>query len=199
MEDVLTVENPDARLGGLMRAAQTGDQAAYAQLLRESIPLIRRIVAPRCGYGLEPDDVVQDVLMALHAVRHTYDTNRPFTPWLAAIARHRLVDAYRKKARVAQNETAVPELPETFSSAHANAETGTLGDPELLQRAIAALPAGQRQAVELLKLRELSLKEAEVVSGMSIAALKVAVHRGVKTLRQRLVPAPSEAERLDDD
>jgi RNA polymerase sigma-70 factor (ECF subfamily) len=199
VEDALKLDSPDAHLGDLMRAAQGGDQAAYARLLHEATPLIRRIVASRCGSGLDIDDVVQDVLMALHAVRHTYDSSRPFTPWLAAIARHRLVDAYRKRARVARNETAVPELPETFSPAHANAEMSTPGDPDLLRRAIAALPPGQRQAVELLKLRELSLKEAEAVSGMSIAALKVAVHRGLKTLRQRLVPAPNETVRLHDD
>jgi RNA polymerase sigma-70 factor (ECF subfamily) len=137
--------------------------------------------------------------MALHAVRHTYDSSRPFAPWLAAIARHRLVDAYRKRARIARNKTAVPELPETFFPTHTNAEMRAAADPELLLRAIAALPTGQRQAVELLKLRELSLKEAEVVSGMSIAALKVAVHRAVKTLRQRLVPAANETPRLHDE
>ncbi len=60
------------------------------------------------------------------------------------------------------------------------------GDPELLKRAIADLPIGQRQAVELLKLKELSLKEAAATSGMSVAALKVSVHRGLKALRARL-------------
>ncbi|MGC8536368.1 MAG: sigma-70 family RNA polymerase sigma factor [Rhizomicrobium sp.] len=192
-------DSPEARLGALMRSAQAGDQAAYAQLLHEVIPFIRRIVAPKCGYGVEPEDVVQDVLMALHAVRHTYDGTRPFTPWLAAIARHRLVDAYRRKARVARNETAVAELPETFAPAQPNWEGNAKGDPELLRRAIADLPPGQRQAVELLKLRELSLKEAEVVSGTSIAALKVAVHRGMKALRQRLVPTQTSAMRPDDE
>ncbi|MBI1330959.1 MAG: sigma-70 family RNA polymerase sigma factor [Alphaproteobacteria bacterium] len=170
-----------------MKAAQTGDRAAYAELLRLATPLIARIVGPKCNRGLEVDDVVQDVLMALHSVRHTYDCNRPFTPWLASIARHRLVDAYRKRSRVSQNEAAVPELPETFSAAETNWEMSVQGDPELLRRAIADLPAGQRQAVELLKLRELSLKEASKASGMSVAALKVAVHRGLKALRQRLV------------
>jgi RNA polymerase sigma-70 factor (ECF subfamily) len=52
-----------------------------------------------------------------------------------------------------------------------------------LQEAIGALPAGQRQAVLLLKLRGLSLKEAALESGMSIAALKVASHRALRTLR----------------
>lgn len=185
-------DDSDAHLGALMKAAQAGDRGAYAELLRLAIPVITRIVAPRCNRGVETDDVVQDVLMALHAVRHTYDCNRPFTPWLASIARHRLVDAYRKRARVFQNEATLPELPETFSAEETNWEMSVKGDPELLRRAITDLPSGQRQAVELLKLQELSLKEASQTSGMSIAALKVAVHRGIKALRLRLAREENE-------
>ena len=191
-EKNLDTDSSDARLGVLMKAAQGGDRAAYAELLKLAIPIIRRVVAPRCNRSLEVDDVVQDVLMSLHAVRHTYDPGRPFTPWLASIARHRLIDAYRKKARVLQNEAAMPELPETFSTGETNWEMHGKGDPELLHRAIEDLPAGQRHAVELLKLRELSLKEASAASGMSIAALKVAVHRGLKTLRLRLTRQDDE-------
>lgn len=186
---VVTQDDPNARLGHLMRAAQGGDAAAYAEILRLSVPIIARVVNARAHYGVETDDIVQDVLLALHSVRHTYDPDRPFIPWLAAITRHRLIDAYRRRARVSRNEVAVPELPETFSGDQANWDVDGPGDPELLQRAIAELPAGQRQAVELLKLKELSLKEASAASGVSIAALKVSVHRGLKALRQRLVGA----------
>ncbi|MBI3676981.1 MAG: sigma-70 family RNA polymerase sigma factor [Proteobacteria bacterium] len=170
-----------------MKLAQAGDAAAYAEVLRRSLPIIARVVSSQRHYGLEINDVVQDVLLSLHSVRHTYDPDRPFVPWLASIARHRLIDAHRRHARVARNESAVPELPETFSSDDSKKGVESQGDPELLRRAIANLPAGQRQAVELLKLRELSLKEASAESGMSVAALKVAVHRGLKALRLRLV------------
>jgi len=184
----------DARLGTLMRAAQKGDVSAYAELLRLSVPLIKRVANSRRHFGLETDDIVQDVLMSLHSVRHTYDPDRPFTPWLASITRHRVVDAQRRRSRIDRNETAVPEIPETFSGDQANWDVEGRGDPELLKRAIEELPAGQRQAVELLKLKELSLKEASAASGMSIAALKVAVHRGLKTLRLHLAGSGADAE-----
>jgi len=45
------------------------------------------------------------------------------------------------------------------------------------------LPPGQRQALELLKLKEMSLKEASAATGLSITALKVATHRALKSLR----------------
>jgi len=169
-----------------MRAAQQGDAAAYAEVLRLCVPLIKRVVNSGRHFGLETDDIVQDVLISLHSVRHTYDPDRPFAPWLASITRHRVIDAQRRRSRIDKNETAVPEIPETFSGDQANWDVEGRGDPKLLKRAIEDLPAGQRQAVELLKLKEMSLKEASVASGMSIAALKVAMHRGLKALRLRL-------------
>lgn len=193
-EGFLDGDSADAHLGSLMRSAQAGDRAAYAELLRLATPIIARIVASQRNASLETDDVVQDVLLSLHSVRHTYDPGRRFTPWLATITRHRIVDAYRKRARIAQNEAAMPQLLETFSDDESNWEVNGKGDPELLRRAIQDLPSGQRQAIELLKLRELSLKEASAASGLSIAALKVAVHRGLKTLRLRLAGEATETE-----
>lgn len=186
MEGFLAAEGSDAHLGALMKSAQDGDNDAYAALLRLLVPVIKRVVSQQCRFGLEVDDVVQDVLLSLHSVRHTYDPSRPFMPWLASIARHRATDAQRRRGRVTRNESAVPELPETFSSDDSNKNLDGPGDAELLKRAIADLPPGQRQAVEMLKLKELSLKEAASASGMTVAALKVAVHRGLKTLRERL-------------
>jgi len=169
-----------------MRSAQAGDRSAYTELLRRIVPIVARMAAARYGRFLEADDIVQDVLLSLHSVRHTYDTRRPFMPWLASIVRNRLVDAYRKRVRISRSETPVPEIPEILGREAASLEGEGRGDPELLESAIADLPAGQRRAVELLKLEELSLKEAAAVSGLSTAALKVAVHRGLKTLRWRL-------------
>lgn len=177
-----------------MKAAQAGDRSAYAEALRLSIPIIARVIAAQRNYGLEMDDLVQDVLLALHSVRHTYDCNRPFIPWLVTITRHRVIDAYRRRNKVSKNETAMPELPETFSTADSNWILEGIGDPDLLRNAIKDLPIQQRRAVELLKMRELSLKEASAVSGMTVAALKIAVHRGLKTLRARLTGHRAEPD-----
>lgn len=176
----------DAYLAGLMKSAQEGDALAYGELLRLSVPIIARVANSQRAFGVEIDDVVQDVLLSLHSVRHTYDPDRPYVPWLAAIVRHRIVDAQRRRMRINRNEEGVSELPETSSATDSNMRMEPQGDAELLRRAIADLPPGQRQAVELLKLREMSLKEASTESGVSIAALKVAVHRGLRALRARL-------------
>lgn len=173
-------------LGTLMAAAQEGDGAAYARLLSEVAPIIRRMVRRQWAGAVEAEDVVQDVLLSLHSVRHTYDPERPFLPWLATITRYRLADAQRRRMRRDSFETAVDVLPETFDHEQTKDPLETHEEASELKRAIAGLPAGQRQALELVKLRELSLNEASDLSGMSVAALKVAVHRGIKTLRSVL-------------
>lgn len=176
------------RLADLMRSAQAGDHSAYAKLLAEITPLLRRTVRRQRTFlqAADIEDIVQDILLSLHAVRATYDPNRPFLPWLLAIARNRLVDDTRRYARLAANEVAVEHFPVTFSEDSTNKIVERHDDEAMLRRAIEELPKGQRAAVEMLKLSELSLKEAAAASGMSIGALKVAVHRGIKGLRARL-------------
>jgi RNA polymerase sigma-70 factor (ECF subfamily) len=183
----VVADNLDPRLSGLMVLVQAGDKAAYEQLLRLALPVIKRIASSQRYRGLEPDDIVQDTLLSLHSVRHTYDPGRAFIPWLASIVHHRSIDAHRRRSRILRNELACSDIPETFQGADANRDMDGEGDPDLLRRAIIDLPAGQRQAVEMLKIRQLSLKEASAASGMTIAALKVASHRGLKALRLRLV------------
>lgn len=174
----------DQRLVDLMRAAQEGDHSAYAALLSEVIPLIRQSIRRQRSYlqAQDVEDILQDTLVSLHRVRATYDPDRPFLPWLHAIARHRMMDGARRYVRRTANEVTVEVLPETFSGSGANRDEEIYGDPGALRQAIGQLPPGQRQAIELLKLEELSLKEASARTGLSISALKVAVHRGMKAL-----------------
>jgi RNA polymerase sigma factor (sigma-70 family) len=176
-------EDTELRFAALMRAAQNGDSAAYASLLRELTPLLRQTIKSRLRF-LKPQDVedlVQDVLLSLHSVRATYDLH-----WLFGIVHNRVADGARRHARHAAHEVAAERALVTFSDEAANKEEEAYGDPEALARAIRMLPRGQREAVEMLKLRELSLKEAAAASGMSIGALKVAVHRAINALRRAL-------------
>lgn len=171
-----------------MARAQQGDHDAYVTLLRAITPRIRRMVRHRRASFGEDDveDVVQDVLLSIHSVRSTYDPRRPFMPWMVAIVRHRLADAGRRQARRRAREVVVEDIDVTFLATSANQQEETFGDPEALAQAIRLLPPGQRQAVELLKLRELSLKEASAATGLSVGALKLATHRAMASLRRAL-------------
>jgi RNA polymerase sigma-70 factor (ECF subfamily) len=171
-----------------MQAAQDGDRIAYAGLLRELVPLLQRLMRRRLGF-LQPsdrEDLLQDILLSLHAARATYDPRRPFTPWLMSIAHHRMVDRARRHTRVWANEVLVDEFADSAFDEVSDLPDSEYGDSEQVRQAVKGLPAGQRTAIELLKLRELSLKEAANVSGMSVTALKVAAHRAIKALRGSL-------------
>lgn len=176
----------DQRWSRLMAAAQDGDRAAYERLLREIVPYIRAIAFSRHRTPDRVEEVVQDVLLSLHRVRHTYDPARPFRHWLAMIARRRSIDALRRRGRAEAFEIADDTAYETFPDPGANRVAEMHAATEGLSEAIAGLTEPQREAIELLKLRELSLAEASAVSGRSVAALKVNVHRAIKSLRKRL-------------
>jgi RNA polymerase sigma-70 factor (ECF subfamily) len=101
-----------------------------------------------------------------------------------------LADGARRYARTSAHEHAVDDPDVTFSTDDTNSFNEGYGDPEALRRAIDDLPAGQRQAIELLKLREMSLKEAAAASGTTVGALKVATHRAILALRRALAAKP---------
>jgi RNA polymerase sigma-70 factor (ECF subfamily) len=169
----------------LMARAQGGNTQAYRRLLEEISPYIRSIAMRWCRDASDAEDAVQDVLLTVHAIRHTYDPARPFGPWLVAIANRRMVDRLRRTQRQRAREAPPTYEHETFAAPAANQSEAAL-ERRALGVAMTRLPIGQRRAIELLKLKEMSLKEAAATTGMSIAALKVATHRGLKTLRNLL-------------
>lgn len=167
----------------LMAAAQSGDAAAYRTLLEQLAPFLRHLGRRR---GLDPaasEDAAQDVLLTIHRVRHTYDPSRPFVPWVLAIAQRRIIDVYRRDGRIRAQETSEPELLETFPDPTPNLAVETAEQREWLRQALVSLPRKQREALELVKLRDMSVAEAAARSGQSPGAIKVNVHRAIKSLR----------------
>lgn len=171
----------------LMVQVQAGDTSAYRYLLAAVLPLLRSLARRGLWRPEDAEDAVQEILLTLHRVRHTYDPDRPFLPWLFAIARRRIIDRQRQAGRSHRRETEFTAEHETFLSVATNSSAMEF-DLGALQDAINALTPAERRALELLKLKELSLKEAAAISGMSVASLKVAAHRAVKRLRALLGP-----------
>ena len=172
---------------GLMARAQDGDRHAYRALLEDMTPYLRALAARCFKEPSDAEDAVQDVLLTVHAIRHTYDPGRPFGPWLVAIANRRIIDRLRRHIRARSREIELSSEHETFLPDAANFHfEGTSADQATLHAAIATLAPDQRQAINLIKLKEMSLKEAALASGRSVSALKVATHRAIKSLRKRL-------------
>lgn len=175
-------DEEERRWSRWMEAAQRGDRVAYESLLRELVPHLRRSLTHRTSGRHDVEDVVQEVLLTLHRVRATWDPARPFKPWLNAIARRRAVDSLRRHYRSAAMEVPLEPMHETIAPVDANVREEELSK-RALRDAVGALPPRQRQAFVMLKLRELSLKQASAESGLSEGSLKVAVHRAMRALR----------------
>ncbi len=167
--------------GRWMAAAQDGDAAAYAALLNEIVPALRVFVDLRLRDASATEDVVQNVLLSLHRARHTYEPSRPFGPWLRTIARNAVVDAFRARGKQAEREAALPDADLLADEREPSRMEAPLS--ERMERALAELPASQREAVLLIHVRELSVAEAAERVGVTVSALKVRAHRGYKALR----------------
>lgn len=170
--------------GRLMAAAQAGDRQAYATLLREVAPFARRIAGRYLG-PTDAEDAVQEILITLHAVRHTYDPARPFRPWLATLASRRIIDLLRRRGRRHAPEVELGDEIEALVGGDDGpaALAARVVDIRELRAAVAELPRRQREAVELLRLREMTLEEAARASGQTTGSLKVALHRAMRSLR----------------
>lgn len=182
-EAVLTAtRETNEEWGVLLAAAQAGDAEAYRQFLHGVLPFLRSVARARTRSDELAEDVIQDALLTLHRVRHTYEPGRPVKPWLAAIAARRAIDAMRRRGRQGAREVHDPAAYETFADGQTNA--GEAGDAsEELARRMAELTPKQKEALDLVKLKEMSLAEASAESGQSVASLKVNIHRAMKKLR----------------
>lgn len=173
----------EAQLHALMVAAQAGAPTAYRDFLRETAVLVRGYLRRRLSRL--PDDIedlVQETLLAVHNQRHTYDAALPVTAWLHAIARYKLIDLLRRRARTDALHDPIDDVDEGLLAADSQ-EGGVRRD---LEKLLALLPDKQRLPIIYMKLQGLSVAETAQRTGLSESAVKVGVHRGLKALAARL-------------
>ncbi len=174
----------DRQLAELLARGQRGDQAAYESFLRESSVVLRAFLARRMTSASDrTEDVLQETLLTLHRARHSFLPGRPVGPWLYAICEHRIAEFYRRYRRMAAVEMST-DLPEV--AAADGSEPEAEGVRSLVLEALGKLPRKQRAIIESLKLRDLSVKEVALQSGMSESAVKVTAFRGYEAIRKLL-------------
>jgi RNA polymerase sigma-70 factor (ECF subfamily) len=172
------MQRSDAELRGLMIRGLDGNAGAYRDLLRDLRPRLSGYFARRLMSDPdEVEDLVQDTLVAIHTRRETYDRGQPLTPWVYAIAHHKLVDRYRQRGRrlFAPLDDAGGDLRVEDGSAAADARRD-------VERALALLPERARRLLRSLKIDGCSVAEAASLAGLSQGAAKVAAHRAMRTL-----------------
>lgn len=177
----------DRRLADAMRASLAGDRRTYERLLRDCVGLIRAVALRQGLSGAAVEDAVQETLITIDGARHTWDPSRPFLPWLRALARYRAIDVARRIGRTGAVEIHAPLRAEQVADGTALADdrAASRQEADRLRAAVAALPPGQRQAVEHLALSERSLEETASLTGRSKVALKVNLHRAIASMRRR--------------
>ena len=168
----------------LMRLAISGDSAAYQRLLKAVTPVLRagaRRGLARAGQPIDQsEDVVQDILLAVHLKRHTWDVNAPFAPWLFAIARNKLIDALRRRGRrvfvnIDDFAEIIPDEPV--------AETASASEIATL---LLTLPPRQRDVLQSIAVESASIRDTAAKFAMSEGAVRVALHRALTSLTAKL-------------
>jgi len=177
-------ETAESELKALMLLALNGDGVAYHRLLKALTPHLRGYFSRRLNGAAEAEDLVQETLIAIHTKRASFDPALPFTAWLYAIARYKMIDHFRKAGirktlPLEEAETVVADYDS--EAAEAARDVG-----ELLQR----LPKAKRELLEKVKLEGLSTAEAAAATGLSESAVKVTIHRSLKALTKLIGGQP---------
>ena len=179
----LTLHDAEHRLKTLLTSGLEGDQGAYRAFLQALTPHLRGYLRKRIPqHRDDAEDLVQETLLAVHNARHTYRVDEPLTAWVHAIARYKLMDFFRSRARHESLDDPLDDHDDLFAvtddePAHARHDLGKL---------LAHLPDKQRLPIVHVKLEGLSVAQTAKITGLSESAVKVGVHRGLKALSARI-------------
>lgn len=180
-------ENPwrarEDRLRELLLAGLSGDSRRYQAFLEELSKHLRAFLRKRLlSLPDEVEDLVQEALLAVHNQRHTYDHRQPLSAWVHAIARYKLVDLLRRRAVHDLPNEPLDAAEEIFTTADADAAEARRDLYKLLDE----LPDRHRLPIIHTRLDGHSMEEAARLTGMSVSAVKIGVHRGLKALAEKI-------------
>ena len=174
----------------LMALYQQADASAAAALIDLLGPQLYRFFASQMGSTNEAEDMLQEVWLRIHRVRHTYRPGEPVLPWVYAIAHRVRIDNYRKRSRISSREVGTDVLPEL------QAQNDQRTDLPPFDEMVAALPESQREVLVMLKVNGLSIEEIACATASTPGAVKQKAHRAYERLRSLLKPAtPKQTER----
>lgn len=167
-----------------MRAAMNGDTEAYHQFLVAVTPHLRAMAKRRCrqfgAEAVEVEDIVQEVLLAVHTKRGTWDRTRPIGPWLSAIVRNKLIDSLRRRNR--HGGLPIDDFTETLA---AEERQETVTDRLDTERVLALLKPQQRDIVRSIAIDGSGVRDTAERLGMTEGAVRVALHRALRFLSAR--------------
>lgn len=178
------LQDQESTWANAMRKQRLGDRHAYEHFLQELAAYLRRVIRYRLRHAglnsLEAEDVVQEVLIAVHSRRDQWDHGRPLLPWLNAIARYKIIDTARRLRKEAYGRVDLDD--EQWSSLPASDHRSPEESGVDVERLISDLPPGQRSVVRAIGVNGASPGEAATELGMNEGAVRVAFHRALKRM-----------------
>lgn len=188
----LSVQFEDSHLSDLMLRSQGGDQESYFQLLNLCQEMLLKFIRRKLGEIDSLDDVLQEVVLAVHSKRHTYDSNRSFKSWLFAIAHYKVMDYFRAYYKSKEREVTYSS-DRSFENDLAELGISSFEQFEFeqdLAEAMKHLNDKQRIIVDLVKIKGHTINEAAEIVGLSETNVKVQIHRAIKEMRNSLEERP---------
>ena len=178
------MSQPPFFLEPLIKASLAGDERAYATLLKATADLLRPYLLKRLNHATEAEDVLQEILISIHKARHTYDGQRPYKPWVFAIAKFRLTDHLRKHYADHLRQAVDLDEAEFISS---EPVTESPFSYESIEEEVKQLTGKAPTILRMMHVQGHTEKEVAHQLNMSESAVKVAAHRAYKILRKKLV------------
>lgn len=184
MKEDVRLRGDEEALRRLLARGLDGDEAAYRAFLEALVVRLRAFLRRRLTRAPdEVEDLLQETLLAVHNQRHTYDPTQPLSAWLYAIAKYKLIDCLRRRTRRERIHAPLDDdAPALLATGDADAREARRDLAKLLE----TLPPRHRLPIECVKLQGLSVAEAAQRLDMSESAIKVGVHRGLKTLAAKI-------------
>ena len=171
------LQEREARLQALLLQGLEGDETTYRQFLTLLGAHLRSFLRRRLQTP-DVEDLLQETLLAVHNARHTYRADQPLTVWVQAIARYKLMDHFRAHARRDALNDPLDDEAMLLADEDHQAEQAKRDLTRLMEQ----LPDKQRLPILYVKLQGLSVNETATRTGLSVSAVKVGVHRGLKAL-----------------
>lgn len=162
----------------VMIKAQAGDSGAYSELLLGLVSFLKNYLKRRIFDKNEIEEVIQEILLALHKSLHTYDSEKSFMSWLMSIVEYKIIDYIRALQK--HKSVNIESIPNIFASMN------TDSDLKLdLEKAISGLSSREQNILTRLKVEGHSINEVAKQLKLSGANVKVIAHRAYLNLKKQ--------------
>ncbi|HRR35025.1 MAG TPA: RNA polymerase sigma factor [Kiritimatiellia bacterium] len=182
MEGAPIEQMDDADL--MLRVCDQDDEAAFALLVSRHQRSLLNFFA-RSGVQYDSEDLVQQTFLRLYRYRQRYQATAKFTTFLFLLARQVWIDELRRRQRRQRLAESLAAEPYEEFAAPADSSAGVAGDLDLA-RALAALPEGLRQVVELAVYQGLPYAEVAAILGIPVGTVKSRMFNALAKLRALL-------------